>query len=525
MKTLRYIMCVLAAVTVTTLTSCFDDLDQYPHIEQTPKDVYNSVQNYEGVLAKLYGSYVLAGQDKGGGNVDITGSSGFDYMRCYFNLQEAGTDEVIFTSYAADNQTGITFLQWDSNDTWVFDTYYRIYYTIALCNEFIRNASDDALSKFSDSEQATLKQMRNEARFLRALAYSHALDLFRDVPFVDENFPVGTDFPPKYTAQQIFDYITAELEDVATLLPAQPEYPRAGAAAAYGILGRVYLNAEAYGCGNHYDDCVRVCKAITGMGYDTLEPDFEKLFNADNHKRTGEILFAFAVDNEQSVSWGASTYIVCATTSTACATQQGLPTGAWNMVRCRSQIPALYDEYDKRRLFDPNITETKIPSIEAILGDESVGFRYTKWSNLNDEGQAQGDTNNGVSTDLPIIRLADVYLMLAECYLRGASNITQAEALAYVNKVRERAYGDSQHNITQASDLTLDFILDERARELSLEMVRRTDLVRFGCFTTDKYLWDFKGGQVDGVAVDDKYNVYPIPYAEQTANPNMKQDY
>ena len=195
------------------------------------------------------------------------------------------------------------------------------------------------------------------------------------------------------------------------------------------------------------------------------------------------------------------------------------------MVRCRSQIPALYDEYDKRRLFDPNITETKIPSIEAILGDESVGFRYTKWSNLNDEGQAQGDTNNGVSTDLPIIRLADVYLMLAECYLRGASNITQAEALAYVNKVRERAYGDSQHNITQASDLTLDFILDERARELSLEMVRRTDLVRFGCFTTDKYLWDFKGGQVDGVAVDDKYNVYPIPYAEQTANPNLKQDY
>ena len=56
-------------------------------------------------------------------------------------------------------------------------------------------------------------------------------------------------------------------------------------------------------------------------------------------------------------------------------------------------------------------------------------------------------------------------------------------------------------------------------------MVRRTDLVRFGLFTTDKYLWDYKGGAPAGRAVDNKYNVYPIPYAEQTANPNMKQDY
>ena len=91
MKILRNITGMLTATLMAvSMGSCLDDLDQYPHIEQTPKDVYTSVSNYEQVLAKLYGSYVLAGQDKGGGNTDIAGSRGFDYMRCYFNLQELG---------------------------------------------------------------------------------------------------------------------------------------------------------------------------------------------------------------------------------------------------------------------------------------------------------------------------------------------------------------------------------------------------------------------------------------------------
>jgi hypothetical protein len=497
-----------------------DDLNQYPHIEQTPKDIYTSVQNYKQVLAKLYGSYVLAGQDKGGGNTDISGSRGFDYMRCYFNLQEIGTDEVAMISHAPDNQTALSYLSWDSNDVWVFDTYYRIYYTIALCNEFIRNSGDDALAKFSENEQVELRQMKAEARFLRSLAYSHALDLFRDVPFVDENDLVGTFLPPKYTAQQIFDYIVKELEEIAPMLPAQPEYPRVGGAAAYGILARVYLNAETYGCGNHYDDCAKACQSVINLGYTTLEPKFSRLFGADNHKCTDEIIFAFAVDNEQSVSWGASTYIVCAQTSALFGKLMGIETQSWGMFRCRSQIPALYTEGDGRNLF---YTTDREPEITA-LADEYVGYFYMKWNNLTDEGKAPAKTTDGVCTDLPMLRLADVYLMLAEAHLRGATNVTLAEALGYVNKVRERAFGNSTGNI-RAADLTLDFILDERARELSLEMVRRTDLVRFDRFTTAQYLWDFKGGLFEGKAVDSKYNVYPIPYAEQTANPNMKQDY
>ena len=507
---------------VMSLSSCTGDLDQYPHIEQTPKDIYTSVSNYRQVMAKLYGSYVLAGQNKGGGNVDISGSRGFDYMRCYFNLQEVGTDEAAMVWHASDNQTGLSYLSWDANDVWVYDTYYRIYYTIALCNEFIRNASESAISSFSDADQQELRTMRAEARFLRALSYSHALDLFRDVPFVDESSPIGTYLPPKYSAQQIFDYIVSELNEVASQLPRQPEYPRAGAAAAYGILARVLLNAETYGVGQHYEDCVKACKAIIEMGYNNLEPKFTRLFSADNHKCTGEILFAFAVDNENSVSWGASTYIVCSQSYSAFADKLGVGTQAWGMMRVRSQIPALFEgmEADGRNLFYTTEREAKITD----LSDDQCGYFSMKWSNLLDDGKAPARTTDGVCTDLPMLRLADVYLMMAECYLRGAQNISQTEALAAVNKVRERAYGNSNGNI-QASQLTLDFMIQERGREFLYEMLRRTDLVRFDLFTTDKYLWDFKGGLPDGTSVDPKFNVYPIPYAEQTANPNMKQTY
>ena len=504
---------IIIIVAAIALTGCMGKLDQYPHIEKTAKDVYTTVENYQSVLAKVYGSFVMAGLDKGGGNTDISGSRGFDYMRCYFNLQELGTDEAAMVWHASDNQTGLSYLSWDNNDVWVYDTYYRIFYTIALANEFIRNAPED---------REDLGTMRAEARFLRALAYSHALDLFRVVPFVDENSPIGSYLPPKYEAQQIFDYIVSELNEVATLLPQHPEYPRAGAAAAYGILARVLLNAEAYGCGMHYDECVTACKAIIDMGYDTLEPKFTRLFGADNHKCTGEILFSFAVDNENSVSWGASTYIVCSQSHSSFGDKLGVGTQSWGIMRPRSQVPALFDgmEADGRNLFYTIDREAKIYD----LSDDSQGFWYMKWNNLTDEGRSPQKTTDGVCTDLPIIRLADVYLMMAECQLRGATSITQAEALAAVNKVRERAYGNSAGNIA-AGQFTLDFMIQERGREFQIEMLRRTDLVRFDLFTTGKYLWDFKGGMPDGTAVDAKFNVYPIPYAEQTANPNMKQNY
>ena len=514
MKLNHYITKILIA-TGALLSSCINQLDQYPHIEKTPVDVYTSVENYEMVLAKLYGSFVLAGQDKGGGNEDILGSRGFDYMRCYFNMQEVGTDEVAMIWHASDGQTALSYLSWDSTDPWVFDMYYRIYYTIALCNEFLRYANVGAIGGFSESDQQQIMQMSYEARFLRALAYSHALDMFRNVPFVDENDPIGTYIPPRYTAQQIFEYIVNELKDIENELPNRLNtvYPRVGRGAAYTLLAKVYLNAETYGCDKHYTECITYCKKVIDEGY-SLEPEYTKLFNADNHLRTNEIILGFSVDSRNAVSWGASTYIVCG----QCSGSFGLDLGvksSWEMFRARSPIANLYDEKDGRNLF----YKTDRPQEVTSLDDPNVGYFYMKWSNLTDGGSMSNEVD-GVDTDLPLFRLADVYLMLAESFLREGQGTDRTSAVYYVNLLRARAFGSDAGNIDPAA-LTLDFVLNERARELSLEMVRRTDLIRYDYFTTDKYIWEWKGGTMDGRAVDGKYNIYPIPYAELTANPNL----
>ena len=74
------------------------------------------------------------------------------------------------------------------------------------------------------------------------------------------------------------------------------------------------------------------------------------------------------------------------------------------------------------------------------------------------------------------------------------------------------------------ADLNLNFILDERSRELSWELLRRTDMVRFNKFTTADYLWSWKGNSRAGKGVDSKFNIYPLPSADITDNPNLTQN-
>ena len=138
------------------LSSCIGDLDQYPHEDETSSTIYTSADNYKAVLGKIYAAMVTTGQEKGG-DPDLSSNSGQDYMRCFFNLQECGTDEVASTWLSGDNVTGLTYLSWDANDPWVSDMYYRIYYNITLCNEFLRNATDESIARFTEQEQRMIK--------------------------------------------------------------------------------------------------------------------------------------------------------------------------------------------------------------------------------------------------------------------------------------------------------------------------------------------------------------------------------
>lgn len=339
--------------------------------------------------------------------------------------------------------------------------------------------------------------------------------------------------PEAYDGVGLFDFIESELKSLVAegsdaALPDTNEYGRASKPTAWALLARLYLNSAVYRGSidtKYYTECITACHKVISNPAFHLEPDYAKLFNADNHKRTHEILFAMVCDATTSVTWGGGTYLVCGScgnSSSQDPAKYGLTNG-WGMFRARGEIVEKFGDVsntlDSRAMF---YTDGQEQYFSGPIDNQSEGYFFEKFSNLTDDGVAASNSAaTGCSTDYPMIRLADVYLMAAEALLRGGSGISRGEALNLVNQVRLRAYNNNESGKISDSDLTLDFILDERGRELYLESVRRTDLVRFGKFTSDSYIWQWKGGVLDGRSVNERYNIYPIPDTDLTANPNL----
>ena len=160
----------------------------------------------------------------------------------------------------------------------------------------------------------------------------------------------------------------------------------------------------------------------------------------------------------------------------------------------------------------------------STFADGYCGVKFTNllagtnggvWGN----GPARAET--WVDTDLPLIRLADVYLMYTESYILNGTG-TQAKALEYVNYVRERAGIPAW----TASYLSADNILDERCRELYWELTRRSDLIRHHKFSGSAYNWAFKGSQlnVKGQSFRSYMDLMPIPTNIIAAQPSFKQN-
>jgi hypothetical protein len=154
------------------------------------------------------------------------------------------------------------------------------------------------------------------------------------------------------------------------------------------------------------------------------------------------------------------------------------------------------------------------------IGLFTDGYAITKFKNVSRTG-VPGSSQAYPDTDFPMFRLADAYLMYAEAVLRGGAGGDMGTAIGYVNELRERAYGNASGDV---SSIDLPFILDERARELYWEGHRRTDLVRYGLFTGGNYLWPWKGKVQGGIATEDKFNLFPIPASDLTANLNLVQN-
>lgn len=501
------------------MTSCFSDLDPKPLGPQvkTSDVVYDSPLAYKQGLAKLYATFALSGQQGPAGQPDIDGiNEGFgNYLRQYWNCQELTTDEAIIAWNDATIKD-FHWHTWTSTDTFIGAVYSRIMYTITLANEYIRVTTGNT--------DPDIQRYHAEARFLRALAYYHGLDLFGNIPFVTEADKPGAFFPQQTDRATLFSYIESELLAIEEELGTPGfEYARADQGAAWMLLSKLYLNAEVYVGQEKYDEAITYLNKLIAAPY-SLSTNYRHNFVADNNT-SPEMIFPITYDGAHTQSYGGMVYLIHAAIGGSMSADAMFGVGSgWGGIRTTSALVEKFDDpsgnSDSRALFWTNGQSLSIDDVGAF----TQGYGITKFRNRNLDGSdALHEHPDFVDTDYPMFRLADAYLMYAEAVLRGGSGGSIDQALDYVNAIRERAYGDDTGNITQAQ-LTLDFILDERARELYWEGHRRTDLIRYGKFTGGSYLWPWKGNVKNGAPSESFRDVFPIPAADRSANPTLEQN-
>lgn len=539
----------IALLLVAALPGC-DNVAVEPKSKVTAERIFQNEESYTQYLAKLYAGLNVTGQIGPTGDVDIfiIDDEGFSqYMRLYWQMQELPADGAVFTF---DDAGGVALelsrTNLNENNTFVSAMYSRIFFQVAHANEFLRQSTSGKLSERNVSPglaETIQTEFRAEARFLRALSYYHALDLFGGVPIVEESFPRGAQAPPypsdsgdrEEARRAVFEFVESELLAIAgetgdtdEVLPdvGAQDYGRADKAAAWMILAKMYLNAEVYANEARYDDAVTYAQKVIDAGY-TLEEDYRDLFLADNHTANG-VIFAIPHDGQRTQHFGGTQFLTHGGVITGDKDNDMDPANygvdfGYSTLRTLPETVNLYSSSDQRVMFENTPASesqffTRSQTLEVNdLTDRYQGYAVPKWQNVSSTGVAGGNPTFP-ETDLPVFRLADAYLIYAEAVLRGASNGSQSTAVEYVNNVRERA---GLGRDIDASELTLDFMIDERGREFIWEGHRRSDLVRFGLFTGSQYVWSWKGGQQSGASLGACKDVYPLPVGELSANPNL----
>lgn len=556
MKKLLYSLSLFLGL---TLSSCFGDLNTMPLDENqlVTEKVYSTPEGYTGVLAKCYASLIQTGQQGGdGGDGDLEGANeGYSgYVRLLFYLEEQNTDNFLMPSTSNGLRQCLN-LQWDAANASVITwTYQRLYMTIAYTNEILRECTESKLQERGvwDALKDDNLHYRAEARFIRAYCYSMLCDLFGSVPYIDEYTGVK-DIPAQWSRKDIFNFALTELQEIENdmVAPGENEYGRVDRVANWFLRARMYLNAEVWTGESKYQEAYEYAKKVIDDGHYPLARDYRQIFLADN-ETCSEIIWPLVQDGQYAQSSAGTNFFVKAFVNGPMDElyQTGVGSRGWGNVRAKTTLVDAFDADDV--MFDTEDTwgnqkkdkraqfMTALPGQVKETWDENMamtstftrGYGYIKWRNVTKDDQlcAAGDTYTSI--DFPLFRTGDAYLMAAEAILRGA-NAPQGAALGYVNEIRERAYMSDNYaqagirsdvsGRIQESELNLDFILAERQRELASELVRRTDLIRFGKYTKN-HNWDWKDGIRTGGDVDDKYVLFPIPESEMVNNPTLIQN-
>ena len=513
MKKIKYILGTL--VLCAAVTSCVWDLNVTPidPNANTVDKVLTDKASLDRYISGVYLGFATSGYYGPNGGASISGLDGgaSQYIRGLFHLEELTTDECV-CGWNDQTIKNFHYMNWTTDDTFIYAFYSRILMQVSSANEFIREV------KQVDFDAALQKRYIDEARAMRAIAYYHAIDCFGNVPFATDEDIVGVN-PPQISRADLFAWLENELKDILSngALPERSavEPGHIGMGAVKFLLAKLYLNAKVYVGTDRFNDCATILKDLMDDGYSLhATPNgstfnaYQDLFAADNDRCTDEIIFSVEQDGLYTQSYGVTNYLIFASTGGKMDPDvMGISSG-WGGLRMTPEFYNKFSDDDARKLF---YTETQQADIDDV-GEFSNGMAFMKFRNRTSTG-GYGKELGFVDTDFPLMRYADVLLMAAECQARGAS----IDGLSAFNAVRARA------GLAPVSNLSLDEILDERARELYQECWRRNDLIRFGKFTSG-YTWQWKGETKDGRDVDSYRVLFPIPDSDRLANSNLQQN-
>jgi hypothetical protein len=557
-RTFKNIFLALTS-SVIAFSSCIGDLDVNPlnPTEMSPNQAYGAeVGSYLQGLTKIYYSFI----NTSGINVADGGAS--ELIRAFWSTQEVTADacKCAWSSDAWVRDLNSNTWSEAKNDA-TYAVYCRTILGISYANEFLRSTTEDMLDMrgCDDAVKAKVRQFRAETRFIRAYLYWMAMDTFGNVPFTTENSPLGGGFIPTQTPRvELFNYIVDELNAIAAsgdMPAAQSNYPRADIGSVYGLLARLYLNAEVYTATDvapgtpMWAEAKAACEEIYKLGY-SICPDYAALFrgdNGENAKARGEFLFAVPYDAEDTQSYGGTGYLTfAAAAATDVKDDKGTsdesddeffgPTGinnGWAGIRVPDPYvqtyftPAAYDfEAGTYSITDKRGQMFNIQgqTQEMDLYVFTTGWKCWKYNNYpHDKGPKDADalklanTKSYSDIDFPLIRLGEIHLIYAEACMHLTA---EAQALPKLKELADRA------GVTATTSITQEFLVAERARELMWEAHRRTDLIRYGMYGGDtSYSWPFKGGNSAYGQPFEKYmELYSIPPEELASNEKLVQN-
>lgn len=533
---------ILAALAAFTLTSCVGDLNQEPlSSDVVGSDGFTNPTYRLGQLAKIYGSFNITGTD-GAGSTDIAvGDAGAsEFIRAWWSINTLSTDE-------AKCVWGDAWVKEIVSNTWtatkndaIYATYVRGIMTVTLANNYLRSTDD------SNPEIAI---ERAEVRVIRAMAYWMLLDSFGNPPFTTEADPMGAVKPQQISADKLYAWLKAELEDLVSedshLKGVKEQvYPRVDKGAAYGLLARLLINHKTY-LGKEdatvYAEAMAAAEKV--MEKYALASEYRELFmgdNGQNPEALKEIVMAACYDANKTQSYGGPTYFIAASTNNnlnlgLAAGWAGLNTSTQfvaNLIGAATDGAAVGDNVekftttDKRALVSLKYSEQKDQAIDAF----TKGWHVFKFNNFHSDAEdiygerpKEGEgaiVEQFASVDFPLIRAAESYLIYAEAKTRiDGGSTSDAKAVKCITDLQTRA------GLNPAiSSITLENVFTEITRELYWEGLRRTTLIRFNKYVEGSYVWPFKGGAESGQALADHMKLFPIPDEDLVANENLTQN-